>query len=504
MHLNQLQRLDVAVRRRLTLANLPERLAQIWGDRVLVRDAGDRANAVREITYTEAARMVERWSDAIAAQISAGDRVVLAVSNSYDQLLLCFAVSRAGGLPVPVNAQMRPAEIDHVIDDSGAAFVIRSVLDLDPEAPSCVAATPDPASVAALFYTSGTTGKPKGAALTHRALVGQVSSGSLWPAQLRRDEIVVALPVAHIMGFVTLVGLAVAALPVYFMGRFRASDVLDAIEQRRSTGFVGVPSMYRMLIEAGAAERDLGSIRVWMSGADVMPSELAREFKRFGSATHLPIVGDVGEATFVEGYGMVELGGGAAAKVSPPYLPLGVGETVGIRLPGYKFRVVNEDDAAVAMGGLGELWVRGPGVLKEYWNAPEATAGAITEDGWLRTGDLVRVGPLGTVMFCGRRKQTIKSGGYSVYPLEIETVLEEHPAVAEAAVLGVPDTKLGEVPVGAVRLWPGHSVEPEDLVAWCETRLARYKAPRRIVIVPDLPRTGTDKVQKDRLVELFA
>jgi len=498
MTFNQLQRIDLAVRRRLTLADFAARLADLWGDRVLVDEFGGE-----RLTFADAARCVERWSNGIAASIAPGDRVVLATPNSYEQFLLCLAVSRAGGLPVPVNPQMRPAEIDHVIADSGASFVVKDAVDLDPGAPACDPATPATSDVAALFYTSGTTGKPKGVALTHRALVGQSAAAALWPVQLRHDEVVVALPVAHIMGFATLVGLATAALPVYFMRRFRPNDVLNAIESRRCSGFVGVPAMYRMMLEAGADRHDLKSVRVWMSGADVMPSELARSFKKFGASLHVPLVGDLGEALFVEGYGMVEVGGGVAAKVSPPYLPLGVGETVGFRLPGYKFRVVDESDAEVSMGGLGELWVRGPGVLTGYWNAPAATEAAVTEDGWLRTGDLVRVGPLGTVMFCGRRKHTVKSGGYSVYPLEVETLLEEHPDVVEASVVGIPDAKLGEVPAAAVRVRRRAKVDGDEIAAWAAERLAAYKAPRRVIVVDELPRTGTEKVQKERLVELF-
>lgn len=499
MTLNQLRRLDLALRRRLTLADFAEHLASVWGDRVLVEEAAGTA-----VTYAEAARRVERWSAAIAPQVSSGDRVVLATPNGYDQLLLALAAARAGALPVPVNPQMRPVELQHVVDDSGATLVISSADDLALDAPEITAARPADRDVAALFYTSGTTGRPKGAALTHRALVGQSRTAALWPAQLRDDEVVVALPVAHIMGFATLVGLATAGLRVYFMDRFRPRDVLAAIESRRCSGFVGVPAMYRMMSEAGAADHDLGSVRVWASGADVMPSDLARQFKRYGASAHLPLLGDVGEAAFVEGYGMVEVGGGVAAKVSPPFLPLGVGETVGFRLPGYRFKVVDETGHEVSMGGLGELWVRGPGVLEEYWNAPGATADALTADGWLRTGDLVRVGPLGTVMFCGRRKHTIKSGGYSVYPLEVETALEEHPDVAEASVVGIVDPQLGEVPVAAVRLRRGATTDGQHLVEWAADRLASYKAPRRVVVVDDLPRTGTEKVQKERLAELFA
>ena len=161
MALNQLRRIDLAVRRRLTLADFAERMADVWGERPLVEQFGGDS-----MTYAEAARRVVRWSNGIAALITTGDRVVLATPNAYEQFLLCLAVSRAGGLPVPVNPQMRRSEIDHVVADSGAAMVLTALEELDPDAPACEPATPDRADVAALFYTSGTTGKPKGAALT--------------------------------------------------------------------------------------------------------------------------------------------------------------------------------------------------------------------------------------------------------------------------------------------------------------------------------------------------
>ena len=153
--------------------------------------------------------------------------------------------------------------------------------------------------------------------------MGQLAAGTLWPGGLRRDEALISLPVAHIMGFVALLATAVAGLPVHFRPRFRPDEVLDAIEARRCTVFVGVPAMYRMLEEAGAADRDLTSIRVWASGADAMPSDLARRFKSYGASATLPVIGPVGEAVFAEGYGMVEMGGGVATKISPPYLAVG-------------------------------------------------------------------------------------------------------------------------------------------------------------------------------------
>ncbi len=501
------RRVSLAVRRDATLADLADRLGQLHGDRLAVDELGDVGHG-RGLTHAQAAEQVARWSAAVAARNQVGRPVVVATPNSYDQLLLCLAVARAGGLPAPVNPQMREAEIDHVVADSGASLVIRSGEELDSGPGSRTTPGPPhparPGDTAALFYTSGTTGRPKGAELTHRALVGQVSSAALWPGFLRHDEVLLSLPVAHIMGFVTLLGLSVAGVPAAFLPRFSAVRVLDLIEQRRVSAFVGVPTMYRMLLEAGAGYRDLTSVRVWMSGADVMPPELAREFKSMGASATVPFIGPVGEAAFVEGYGMVEVGGGAAAKVSPPLLPVGLGDSLGVPLPGWRFRVADAEGRSVPPGQVGELQLKGPGVLRGYWGDPTATAAALSEDGWLRTGDLVRAGLLGMVAFQGRSKHVIKSGGYSVYPLEIEADLEEHPDVLEAAVVGLDDDHLGEVPVAAVRLRPRARVTPDELVEWAGQRMAHYKAPRRVVVVDDLPRTGTRKVQREQLVHLFA
>ncbi len=493
-----LTRLDLLLRG-ATLGTVMDSLARMHGDRRL---AEEPSGGIR-VTYRQADKRVCRWSGGIRRRVDLGDRVLIATDNSYEQFLLCLAAARAGAIPVPVNPQMRPEEIAHVIDDSGATLVISAATDVDDGDPCTEAHVADPEDVAALFYTSGTTGTPKGVALSHRALVGQVIAGVAWPARLHRDEVVFSLPIAHIMGFVTLMGFACAGVPTYLLPSFRPDTVLEAIERRRATIFIGVPAMYRMMLEAGAEGYDLGSVRVWGSGADVMPDDLARAFKGFGATLSLPLVGALGEGTFVEGYGMVEVGGGVATKVSPPFVPLGLGHSVGFPLPSYRMRVVDDDGVDVGGGEVGELWVKGPGVLKGYWNAPEATAETVTADGWLRTGDLARRGVLGSVVFVGRKKDVIKHGGYSVYANEVQKALEAHEQVLEAAVLGLPDDRLGEIPVAAVRLAEGARLDQLDLGAWVAEHIAHYKVPKRFVAVDELPRTGTRKVQKAQLRAQF-
>lgn len=497
-------RIDLALGRGLTLGTLMEMVSTVHPRRRLVTEADSGPGAALELTTTEAAELVDLWAAGVAARSDPGDRVVIATPNGYEQFLLTLAVSRSGRLPAPVNAQMAAGEIDHVVADSGASLVIRSSDDVAADDGLGQSAPAEPSDIAALFYTSGTTGKPKGAELTHAGLLGGMSTLALLPTGLHRDELVVALPMAHIYGFAIAVGAACAGVPVHFSPHFNPVTVLDAIEARRATVFAGVPAMYRMLEEAGAASRDLRSIRLWISGADAMPSDLAHRFKRMGASVTLPLVGSVGQAVFAEGYGMVETAGGVAIRVSPPMIPASLGGSVGMALPGVHVKVVDENGDEVSIGGVGELWLTGPGVLKGYHGSPEASAAALTADGWLRTGDLARRGPFGIINFEGRAKDVIKRGGYSVYAVEVEQALEEHPAVLEAAVVAVPDARDGEVPVAAVRLAGDETLGALALGDWLADRISAYKQPVRYVAVDDLPRTATDKVQRREVVALVA
>lgn len=495
--LGHLRRSRLALDRSLTLATVFDRLAAANADRVLVDEADGR-----HLTVEQAAALVDRWARGLRPDVRPGEVVIVATPNGYDQLLLCAAVSRAGGLPAPVNDRMRPDEIDHVIADAGAEVVLRSADDVPALRPSAVSELPAPGDVGAVFYTSGTTGRPKGAELSHRALVGQMNRAALVPPGLAGGGAVMSLPMAHIMGFVVALGMAYAGVPVRFLPRFEAVRILDEIEQRRASLYVGVPAMYRMLLDAGAEERDLSSIRMWVSGADTMPAELSERFTRMGALATLPGGATVGRAVFAEGYGMVETGGSGALRLALPGLPASLGR-LGIPVPGYETRVVGDDGVEVARGQVGELQLSGPGVIEGYRGDAEATLELFTDDGWLRTGDLVRRGPLGAFTFEGRAKDIIVRGGYNVYAVEVEQALERHPDVVEAAVVGRPDDRLGEVPVAAVTVRAGATVTPDDILARARDELSSYKVPTELRIVDELPHSGTRKVQRAEVKALF-
>jgi acyl-CoA synthetase (AMP-forming)/AMP-acid ligase II len=211
----------------------------------------------------------------------------------------------------------------------------------------------------------------------------------------------------------------------------------------------------------------------------------------------------MGEAMFAEGYGMVELAGLVAVKVSLPFLPDLFGDTLGIPLPPYKLKVVDDEGGELPPGEVGELVVSGPGVLRGYHRNEAATRAARTEDGWIRTGDLARLSRFGLLQFVGRKKEVIKHGGYSVFPAEIEDTLRGHPSVADAAVIGRPDPVKGEVPVAFLELAPGEAVDPHALQDWAAERLAEYKMPKELRVIDALPRTGTGKVSRPALRELL-
>ncbi|RIK11342.1 MAG: hypothetical protein DCC49_00050 [Acidobacteria bacterium] len=468
-----------------------------------------------EISYAEFDSLVEALASDIASKLgaegeSAFPRIVVRGPNGVMFLASVLAASRAGAVAVPANPELTPQELEHVVADCGARVEIAppeaAVLDGIDRVETRWSLlhdrsrkwpSPDLSEVAAIFYTSGTTGNPKGAMLTHRGLFSDISLAGAYP--FRSDFMVEALPTAHIMGFLVLAGALLAGIRTFAMERFRPVRVLDALESFGASMFVGVPAMYRMLLDAGAAYRDLKSVRVWMSAADVMPRDLAREFQRMGSAFTLG-GRPVGEALFVEAYGMVEYSGAATVKISLPFWDP-FSSSIGIPLPGTSIKIIDESGKEVRRGEVGEIAIRGGKVLHSYRNREDETGKAV-QGGWLRTGDLAKRG-LVTDHFAGRSKDVVTSGGYTVYAVEVEEALRSFAGVADAAVVGVADHVLGERVAAAIEVEAGAKIDLDELRVWADSRLAGYKRPVEYAFVEELPRGSTRKVKKDQVRQLF-
>lgn len=542
-----------AIWRGMTLAQAMEHVAAVRGrERAVTLETPLALSGfeMRAWTYQDVARFIEQASAKLFthARVRPGERVAICTSNGIDQPLMTLAAVRCGAVAVPLNHQLRAEEVRFIVEDSGARTlvvdpaVLRDALsswvssgelpagleqlvlsghlhevpglvdsglpvvslwDLLCEEETAQAAYPaSPDAVCAIFYTSGTTGFPKGAMLTSRSILSDLrfllGLPTLWP-----QSVLLALPMAHIMGFVSLLLSWLAGMPVVFLSRFDVARVLDWLESGEVDAFFGVPSMYQLLWEGGAGERDLRGVKVFGSAADVMPASLMERFK---SAGRLLSVGPLSvPAAFVEAYGSVELSGAAMVRVSAPWWSASEGGFVGVPLPGYKVRVVSEEGHALGPGEVGELQVQGQGVLQGYLGRAEATAETIDAEGWLRTGDLASRTRLGTVRFVGREKDVIKSGGYSIYPAEVEAQLLQHPSVVKAAVVGLPDRRKRAVPVAVVCVRPGEEVDVEALKTWVGARVARYKVPRQVHIIgeQEMPYGSTGKILKRRLIDRF-
>ena len=522
----------LALRRDLTVANLTERLASVYKDRLAFRlDDRSILAGSRELTFADVDRAVGRFATALGkAGLPLGELVAVVPSNGVDFLITLLAVVRAGGVAVPVNPILKPSEVRTLVELAGASTLIadpatfgrsvgsrsklksierwfsigphRGAVDVAGSARRVRVIAPPmpdaPDTVVAVMYTSGTTGRPKGARLSNDGLLAMLSPAALQPTGLPLTvrTAVTALPVAHIMGLSSCVALMLGGITNRMFGHFEAGRVLDVIEGEGVEMFVGVPAMYRAMLDAGAEKRDLTGVKVWASSADVMPPDLAKRFQRMGR-----VAGPV-PALFFEAYGMVELAGAAMAKVVPPGpVPLPKG-FAGMPVFPYRVKVVDKRGRELPRGRVGELCVKGPGVLEGYHKDPGAT-GKVLQGGWLRTGDLARIGPLGAVFFEGRQKDVIKVGGYSVFPVEVEEEIRRHPRVADAAVLGVADAAKGNVVAAAVVPKVGTKLTSTEMERWARKELAAYRRPKRWLVVKEFPRGSTRKVNKKALAARF-
>ena len=447
-----------------------------------------------------------------------GSRVAVQVEKSVEALMLYLATLRAGYVFLPLNTAYQSAEIEYFLGDATPAVVVctgknfgwvakiafkagaRHVFTLNDDRTGSLLeraahhsdvheiAAKQPDDLAAILYTSGTTGRSKGAMLTHGNLLSNARVLKSYWGWRPGDVLIHALPIFHVHGlFVASHGAMLNGSKMIWLARFDPTLVIDKMAQ--ATVFMGVPTLYvRMLAEPGLSQQVARHMRLFISGSAPLLIETFNEWKeRTGH-------------TILERYGMSE----TIMLTSNPYGPQQGerrGGTVGFPLPGVELRVRGDDGQELAAGEIGNIQVRGPNVFKGYWKMPEKTREEFTDDGWFKTGDVGKIDERGYVTIVGRSKDLIISGGYNVYPAEIEAYINEMPGVAESALVGVPHPDFGEVGIAVVIPKPGASIDGDQVIAQLKSQLANFKIPKRCFIVDQLPRNTMGKVQKNILRE---
>jgi len=491
----------------LTPLDFLTRARTLFPDRVGVVQGDHR------FTYAAMAERCDRLAHALQRDLGVepGDRVAWLGGNTHELLEAYFGVLLAGGVLVPLNIRLAPAELAGLLDDCTPTVLFRHpdqhgpthttpTVVLGHEYESLLAAQPagppptpvvDERAPAEIFYTSGTTGLPKGAVLTHRGLYLHAVHSALTNGLTGEDVVLHTIPLFHVNGwgtphYVTGLGGVHVMLP-----RFDAGEVLRLIADEGVTRLFLVPAMATALLDhPDLGARDYPSLRQISYGGAPLGRELLGELEaRLGCPC-------------ICGYGMTESSPTLTRALDKPGEPPDPARraTTGLPILGVELSVVDAEGREVPHDGVarGEVRARSNHVMDRYWNAPEATA-EVLRDGWLHTGDVATVDPDGYLTIVDRAKDVIISGGENISSVEVEKALTAHPAVLEAAVVGVPDDRWGEVPAAFVVLRTGRQVTPEALIADVRDRLAHFKAPREVTIVDDLPKSGTGKVVKSAL-----
>jgi len=448
------------------------------------------------LTYGAMNELVDRVAAALAERgVVAGDRVVAQVEKSPEAVALYLAALRVGAVFVPLNTAYTTAEIDYFLGDADpkvAVGVAKGGLALAGLADCRSGFSPTPASpadLAALLYTSGTTGRSKGAMLTRANLAtNAIALAQAWRFT-ERDVLLHALPIFHVHGlFVAINTVLASGSSMLFLPKFDADEVVRSLPQ--ATVMMGVPTFYTRLLQHPAFTREAtAKVRLFISGSAPLLADTHREFRaRTGHA-------------ILERYGMSE----TLMNTSNPYDGERVAGSVGPPLPGVEVRITHPETGAPLpeVDAVGMIEVRGPNVFRGYWRMPEKTAAEFRKDGFFITGDVGRIDERGYVFIVGRAKDLIISGGYNVYPVEVETELDALAGVAESAVIGVPHPDFGEGVTAVVVPRPGAALDENSLRTALEQRLARYKLPKRIVFVSEMPRNAMGKVQKAALRQTY-
>jgi len=476
------------------------------------------------IRYRELNRRANQVANAlIGLGIQPGDRVALYMPNLPYFIDAYYGILKAGAIVVPLNVLYKAGELEYIFNDSGA----RALLTFGPLAPTALAArasapalahaivagaqdTPDarpwqttfdnapdhdpgvavsPHDVAVICYTSGTTGKPKGAMLTHRNLIANCEQCNQVPMiHIQPDDIVwLALPLFHIYAMNVGLNLGVMnSAQIVLVERFEPASSLEIIQQHRCSILWCAPPMFvAWLALPNIRDYDLSSVRYVASGAAALPVKILETFQ---AVAGVPIN---------EGYGLTEASPVVTSNAAGPVVKPG---TVGPAIPGVEVKIVDAEDNELPRGQMGELICRGDNVMLGYWQRPDATAETL-RNGWLHTGDLAIEDEDGYFTIVDRLKDMIVVSGFNVYPREVEEILFRHPAVAEAAVVQYPDPYQGESVLAYVVRKPGQSVTEQEIIDYCRSQIAVFKCPRKVVFRDDLPKNNTGKVLRRELRE---
>ncbi|MBA8878376.1 malonate--CoA ligase [Phyllobacterium myrsinacearum] len=463
-----------------------------------------------------------QWSGRIAGAIDTlgirpGDRVAVQVEKSPEALMLYLACIRCGAVYLPLNTAYTLAELDYFISDAEPRLVVvtpkaregittiasrygalvetlddkggGSLLELaKEESPDFVDATRTGDDLAAILYTSGTTGRSKGAMLTHDNLLSNALTLRKQWEFTANDRLIHALPIFHTHGlFVATNVILTSGASMFLLPKFDPAEILSLMP--RATTMMGVPTFYIRLAQNDGLTRDsVKGMRLFISGSAPLLADTHRTFQeRTGHA-------------ILERYGMTETN----MNTSNPYVGDRIAGTVGFPLPGITVRVTHPETGAILPSDeTGMIEVKGPNVFKGYWRMPEKTRMEFREDGFFITGDLGKIDPRGYVHIVGRGKDLVISGGYNIYPKEVETEIDQLPGIVESAVIGVAHPDFGEGVTAIVVRQPGSDVSEQSIVDALQDRLARYKQPKKIIFVDDLPRNTMGKVQKNVLRERY-
>lgn len=486
--------------------HFPDSIAYMYGDQC--------------VTYEKLNQLVNQFAAGMSAQgISKGDGVALLLGNSPEFLIAYYGILRLGAFVVPINPLFTKDEISYILENSQVKAVIahesieptlselkKQLVNLNlviyteadkqewtwehlMESSTSVSESPfvDQEDLAVILYTSGTTGKPKGAMLTHRNLASNADSISKLLELDENDRVVAVLPMFHVFCMTVCLNASIACgSTVLIQSKFSPVDVVDTIQKRNATIFAGVPTMYNFINQLPEAlSEHFKSIRICISGGASIPVELLQKFE---SKFNVPIL---------EGYGLSET---APLVAINPLKGIRKPGSIGRNIPAVQSKVVDIFGDELPRGEVGELVVQGPNVMKGYLGMPEATL-ATFKDGWFYTGDLATMDEDGYIYIVDRKKDMIIVGGYNIYPREVEEVLYQHPAVVEAAVVGVPNKEYGES-VKAYVVVKDEQLTENDLIQFCKDKLVKYKLPKYVEFCNELPKNSTGKILRRELREL--